>query len=347
MSCILRLWGMSFLVLCALGTGAVAQTPPGQPATGPGGRDYLHANIRISGPFYAKNATTNEGLKYFMFEPSNPAPASAPVVLFLHGFAAIDPTAYQFWYSQMVLKGYTVVWAQYQATAAAIDSWNWANNAADTLIDALARLDKPDRVRPLKNAQGKYRTAIVGHSLGGFFGFVLAAKATRSWWSSLPGPEAIVAIEPGAKRLVPGEDYSRIPASTKVVMVSGEDDTINCIDQANQIWSRMTQVPDANKDFLLFRSDRRGTPQQIANHFFPNTNGAEDTAAVDARDFYITWKLSVAALNCTFKGTDCNIAFGDGSLQQTNMGAWSDGVPVLPLAYFANPAVAPVNCATP
>ncbi len=345
MTCYCRTILLLFLLLSTWGTAALAQTPPSQPAIGPGGRDYLHAGVSVSGPFYAKNQTGNGALKYYMFEPSSPTPASAPVVLFLHGFAALDPASYQFWYGQMVLKGYTVVWAQYQTDAIALDSWNWANNAADAFVDALARLDQPNRVRPLKNAQGKYRTAIVGHSLGGFFGFVLAAKATRSWWTQLPAPEAIVAIEPGAKRLVPGEDYSRIPASTKVLMVSGEDDTINCIDQANQIWTRMTQVPDANRDFLLVRSDRRGTPQQIANHFFPNTSGQEDTAAVDARDYYITWKLSVAMLNCTFKGTDCNIALGNGSLQQTDMGAWSDGVPLLPLSYFSHPGLAPVNCA--
>lgn len=332
--------------LTVLAAVAFAQlpAPPAQPAFGPGGRDYLHASIRTSGPFFAQNKT-DEALKYFVFEPSNPAPASAPVVLFLHGFAALDPVSYQYWYAHMVLKGHTVIWAQYQANVNSLDSWNWANNAANVMIDALARLDQPDRVRPARNAQNKYRTAIVGHSLGGFFGFVLAAKATRSWWSALPQPELVVAIEPGAKRLVPGEDYSRIPATTRVLMVSGEEDMVNCVDQASQIWSRIIQIPDANKDFLLVKSDRRGSPHQIANHFFPNTSGAEDTAAIDGRDYYVTWKLSVAALNCAFKGTDCNTALGNGSAAQTDMGAWSNGQPVIPMGYYASPGVAPVLCA--
>lgn len=334
-------------VAAAIGVPAVAQvaTPPGQPAFGPGGRDYLHASLRVTGPFFAKNKT-EDAFRYFLFEPSNPAPASAPVVLFLHGFAALDPTAYQYWYAHMVLKGYTVIWAQYQNQYNSLDSWNWANNAADVMIDALARLDQADRVRPARNTQNKYRTAIVGHSLGGFFGFVLAAKATRSWWTALPQPEVVVAIEPGAKRLVPGEDYSRIPAATKVLMVSGEEDNINCVDQAVQIWGRMLQIPETNKNFVLVRSDVSGSPRQIANHFFPNTSGAEDTAAVDARDYFVTWKLSVAALNCAFKGTDCTTAFGNGSAPQTDMGAWSDGRPVTPMAFYASPAFAPVKCTT-
>src|SRR5262249_49681757 len=146
---------------------AFGQASPGQPATGPGGRDYSNLLPRVTGPFFAAGHQNDNAFRYWLFEPTLPAPASAPVVLFLHGFAAIAPSAYQYWFAHMVMKGYTVVWAQYQDESA-LDTWNWANNAADTFIDALARLDQPGSVKPARDAMNNYQTAIVGHSAGGF-----------------------------------------------------------------------------------------------------------------------------------------------------------------------------------
>ncbi len=331
------------ILLAALTVATYAQTPPGQPAVGPGGRDYSSSSLRVTGPLFVAGHPNDNAFRYWIFEPAGPAPATAPVVLFLHGFAALAPSAYQFWTAHMVLKGYTVVWAQYQAEGS-FDTWNWANNAASTLIDALAVLDTPGHVRPARDVFNRYATAIVGHSAGGFMGAVLAAKATRSWWAQLPKPKVVVSIEGGAKRLIPGEDYSRIDPNTRMLFVSGEDDSVVCLDQTIQIWNDSVQIPPVNRDFLLVRSDRHSSPQLIANHFFPNTNGIEDTAAVDARDYFVTFKLSVAALNCAFKGTDCPIAFGKGSSAQVDMGIWSDNVPVKPMQWAASPQLVTPPC---
>ena len=90
----------------------------------------------------------------------------------------------------------------------------------------------------------------------------------------------------------------------------------------------------------MARTDTHGTPAQLATHFFPNTDGYQDTQAVDARDFFITWKLSVAAADCVTKGTSCQYAFGGGA-EQLYRGHWSDNALIAPLVRVADPATIP------
>jgi hypothetical protein len=331
------------LTVAALACTAFSQTPPQQPATGPGGRDYLHGAITQNGPYYAAGHEGDDAFRYWTFEPASPSPASAPVVLFLHAWLTYNPAEYQYWIAHMVLKGYTVVDAQYDKTG--LDSFNWANNAATAFIDSLAKLETTGHVHPSRDASKAYQTAIVGHSAGGYLGPVIAAKATRFWWVGLPKPNVIAVFEPGSKGLIPGEDFTRIVPSTRILMVGGDEDTIVCLNQINQIWGAIGQISGANKTFLFFRSDRHGTPQQIANHFYPNNTGRQDTAAVDARDFNITYRLSVAALDCTYKGTSCDVSFGGGSQAQVDLGVWSDGFPVTPLLFSTDPSTIRPSCA--
>ena len=71
-------------------TQAAEPTPPPQPTEGPGGSAYIHARV----------ATTRLGAgtsEVYLFEPADPAPRSAPVVVFVHGWAGMDPNYYGSW----------------------------------------------------------------------------------------------------------------------------------------------------------------------------------------------------------------------------------------------------------
>ena len=81
-------------------------------------------------------------------------------------------------------------------------------------------------------------------------------------------------------------------------------------------------------------SDSPGSPAQLGNHFFPDTNGFDDDAAVDNRDYNVTWKLSTGLFNCVLKGSDCSYGLGHGSTDQIGMGNWSDKTPVTPLMFL-------------
>lgn len=316
----------------------VTPTPPPQPTFGPGGSDYSYGVV-VNGPYWANNQTVDDDFKYYIYEPSNPGPATAPVILFLHGFAAFKTSNYDAWLRHMARKGYIVVWVQYQKTLLT-PLKSLAPNARASYTDALYRLQNfwwEKHVKPQQDSNGRTMTTFVGHSAGGWLAAVIASEAT-SGTPQVPVPLALTMIEPATKGLIPGTDFSKMDQSTKYVVVIGDHDTIACKDQALQIWDSTTQV--MNKDFLLARTDLHGMPYQIANHFYPNTDGQGDTAAIDARDFYITWKLSVAAADCVNTGSFCDYAFG-GGFNQLNRGIWSDGVPVTPLYHASNPGTIP------
>lgn len=334
--------GLMLLVAIAAVAPLSAQTGPGQPLFGPGGRIYPHATVFSRGPFWPAGFEGNDNYRYFIFEPATPAPAVAPVVLFLHAWQANNPIEYAFLISHIVRKGHIVVWVQYQSGIVA--TWNYARHAEVAWLDALGRLqtDPAGRVRPERDSTGQMKTAFVGHSAGGLLSAIIAAKAGRSW-PAMPLPAAVVAFVPGRLGLIPTfEDFANIDPQTKLVMVVGDIDNVVCTGTATFIWDHTPQIPDENKDYLMVVTDTRGTPAQLGNHYFPTNTGVFDTAPLDARDFYITYKLSVGALNCAFRGTDCDYAIGNGSALQTDMGRWSDGVQIKPLAWVSDPSTLPV-----
>jgi hypothetical protein len=267
-------------------------------------------------------------------EPAQPKPAAAPVVLFLHGWLANSPTEYAHLMTHIARKGHTVIWALFDDGL--INTWTWSGNTAKVVQDAVLRLNGAGFVKPRKDTGGRLDFAIIGHSAGAYVGAGLAARSTR-WWQNLPTPKALLLVAPGGKGLIPTDDLALVDPSTKVVITAGEDDDTVCNITANQLWSKFSQIPDANRDYLLVRSDRRGQPQQIANHYFINTTGTMDTAAVDARDYFVSFKLSVALLDCAFRNSSCSIALGGGSADQISMGNWSDGVPMKPMVSIVNP----------
>ncbi len=160
----------------------------------------------------------------------------------------------------------------------------------------------------------------------------------------IPVPYAIVAVEPGPLGIIPWGLFNHIAPSTRVVIAVGDEDDLICSSTAVRLWNKIFYIPDENKDFLLVLSDYHGFPKLVSNHYFPNTSGHGDESAVDARDFYVTFKLSVGALNCVFKGNQCEYAFGNGSEEQVYMGEWSDGQPVEPLVWIDDPDSMETTC---
>src|SRR5688500_14431349 len=84
-------------------------TPPTQPASGPGGKQYAHIAV-------TKNRYGKGGEEYWIFEPDAPKPATAAVVVFLHGWGGMNPLYYGAWIDHLVKRGNIVVYPRYQAT---------------------------------------------------------------------------------------------------------------------------------------------------------------------------------------------------------------------------------------
>ena len=331
-------------------------TPPEQPATGPGGKQYVHAKV-------TKNRYGTGNQEYWIFEPDSPKPASAPLVVFIHGWGGMNPLYYGAWLDHLVRRGNIVVYPRYQETLLTPIK-EFLPSTLGAIKDALTRLQtERGHVKPDLN-----KFAVVGHSVGGLLSASVAAVAGES---KLPKVRALMSVEPGITEEpinIPLADLKKMPADTLLLAVAGDQDTLVRDTDAKRIYYESTQVPAANKDFIMMVTDTHGMPSLQASHRAPTAmdrsydsgegvvganprrvgnsssrqNGASDDSRrlesmmVNALDFYGTWKLFDALCDAAFNGKNREYALGN-TKEQRFMGLWSDGVPVKELKVTDSP----------
>ncbi len=283
--------------------------PPDQPTSGPGGTEYKHMGVKIQ----------KYGIgvyQYWIFEPSNPTPVSAPLIIFNHGWSAMYPFFYQAWINHLVKRGNIVVFPRYQQ-GLYFGFQHFSSNAIVAVKNAINELLHGNHVIPELN-----QYAIVGHSLGGSITADMAALALAK---GLPIPKAIMTVQPVSSR----SNLSLIPSDTLMLVVVGQDDVVVGSTGGKSIFYNADQISLDNKDFVIQVSDRYGEPDLIASHFAPlspkYTLGMYD--AVDAMDYYSTWKLFDGLLDYAFYGIHKEFCLGN-TPEQKFMGVWSDGTPV-------------------
>ena len=330
-------------------------SPPLQPETGLGGKQQAHKAV-------IKNRYGKGGTEFWIYEPDQPRPASAPVVIFLHGWGGMNPLYYGAWIDHIVRRGNIVIYPRYQASIltrreAFIPNTMSALKNAFSLLQTERGHVKPDLMR----------VATVGHSLGGILAASVGALASES---GLPKVRAIMSVEPGLTRSpadIPLADLSKIPADTLLLSVAGDRDTLVDDEDAKRIFYESTQVSLDNKDFIKLVTDEHGRPGLIAGHRAPTAplkdydNGEGDlterlrgsaggpgqtggpmrsdlarTPAVDALDFYGLWKLFDGLSDAAFFKKNREYALGN-TAKQRYMGKWSDGVPVKELVVTDKP----------
>ena len=332
--------------------------PPEQPLFGPGGAAYRHRTVQKSVYGEAEN-------QYWLFEPANPVPKSAPLVIFLHGWGAVNPKTYGGWIEHIVRKGNIVVYPRYQT------GWRYppekiTGNAAQAVKDAIDQLQSGKHVKPELN-----KLAVVGHSAGGQTAANLTASA-KSF--GLPEPKAIMCVEPGkswnkSERLrIPLKNLSAISSQVLLLSVAGDRDDIASDTDAKRIFRETPQIPYSNKNFVIIISDDHGKPALTASHFapcavdekydsgektegrkkdgffrsekdgFPDINVEKNwsVSTVNALDYYGFWKLFDGLCDAAFYGKNRQYALGK-TPEQRFMGKWSDGTPVKELVVTENP----------
>lgn len=290
-------------------------TPPGQPASGPGGSDYPHAGWVVNS--YGQGVD-----RYWIYEPDQPKPDSAPIVAIIHGWGGMVPRSYLGWIRHMTQKGNIVIYPQYQ------ELWTpqeqFTPNAVNSIKNAIKRLQlEPGHVLPEID-----KFAVMGHSAGGATTLNIGIVADSA---GLPIPRALVPVESGAGTWIRPDLY-RIPPETRVLVVVGEDDQTVQYEWQYNIWTGLSQIPYEYRDFVTVCTDRYGASDLVADHGFPNAG----PGGVDALDYYGLWKLCEALTNCVFYGRDCEYALG-GGVEMTYMGLWSDNQPVNPMIVTDNP----------
>ncbi len=144
-------------VFLSLAISLYSQTPPLQPGIGPGGSDYLH-----NGVIFSNFTTLFSGDGYWLFEPNNPKPDSADVVVFNHGYGVFNPGPYGQWIEHLVRKGNIVIFPKYQVSDLSLPN-TYTPNAIIGIQNAFIELNSnPNRVKPRME-----HYAIIGHSYGG------------------------------------------------------------------------------------------------------------------------------------------------------------------------------------
>jgi len=334
-SCLIRgLISLSFLIaLCAGGRLLAADEPAGGADGSVQGRqdtdDAPHHSVRR----YEIGVGPRS---YWLFEPDEPKPERAPVVVFLHGWFAVNPGFYGAWIDHLVRHGRIVIFPRYQNDVGTMPQ-DFLPNALAAIRDGLGALAVGvGHVRP-----DAARFALVGHSAGGNLAAQIAAVASDPH-ADIPKARAIVVIMPGEVIPVRQPTLDRIPASTLLLVIVGEDDLVVGDLRGRQIFIEASAIPRARKRFVLFRSDRHGYPPLLAEHTAPTgvnhrlDNGEGvfrslqrsfgDVNALDRAGF---WRMTDVTLDAAFDGKTLDDVTRD--LERfRHLGYWSDGRRVIP-----------------
>lgn len=323
---------LTALLVAAAGGGparaSLPVTQPPQPASGPGGSDYPHADWRVSSGGEGADA-------WYVFEPAGPRVERAPLAVIMHGY--YEYSGYDSMYELIrhtVRQGSIVIYPRWQTGVAApcpgpFDIEPCIDSALAGIRGGLSYLRRePGHARPRLD-----RASYLGFSFGG----IITANLANRWRSlELPKPRAIFLEDPhdggldGSGEPTLDDSLGGIPSSALVQCHSSADGVIGDPEQAgsgcNALYPKLDSVPRSNKDLVLTEADDHGTPALSAGHGVC----ASFPGSANAYDWNFCWKVWDALRSCAYRGKDCRWALGDTRKHRSN-GRWSDGVPVAAL----------------
>jgi pimeloyl-ACP methyl ester carboxylesterase len=274
---------------------------------------------------------------YWLFEPDEPKPDErAPVVVLLHGWFAVNPGFYGAWIEHLVRHGKIVIFPRYQNDVGTLPL-DFLPNTLAAVRDALGVLsDGVGHVRP-----DPARFALIGHSVGGTLAAQTAATSADPH-SGIPAPHALVLLMPGEIVPMSQPSLAHIPATTLMIVVVGEEDLVVGDRRGRQIFTEASAIPAARKRFILFRSDRHGSPPLIADHTAPTgvhsrlDNGEGvfrwlqlSVGDVNALDHAGFWRITDLTMHAAFASQTLDDVTKDDE-RFRHLGYWSDGRKVNP-----------------
>jgi acetyl esterase/lipase len=163
-------------VLSTCLTVALSAKEPASPPLIPASHPYRHNSMRKS--VHEQGAT-----QYWIFEPTQPKPAKAPLVLFFHGYTAMNPATYHAWIEHLTRNGNIVIYPRYQSGFLTPPN-QFLPNCITSVRDAMTVLLENDHVQP-----DTRHVSAVGHSAGGLLAIGYSAQAEKenlpSWQCSL------------------------------------------------------------------------------------------------------------------------------------------------------------------
>jgi acetyl esterase/lipase len=346
-----------FMLIGFLLTGAAqAATSPAQPASGPGGQDYLGTTV-------AKRVVGKGGAVTYAYHLALPATQPRPVVVLFHAWGAINPRVYGNWIEHLARKGSLVLVPRYQELNRTRGQ-DATERAVTALAEAFAQLAADPQAMP-----DRERVAFLGHLAGaGVAANVAGLAAARD----LPVPRLVFAVTPGGlssdpkSRGIPLSDVATIAPETMIVTLIGDRDHLPSDRAARRILRESIGVPVTRKLFMRMQSDDHGYPPLSATLIAAGSaNDAYDASGMrlppepplprgtrpqgssaDARlsgeqmtliaalqnsntdtiDWLALWKTFDMARDAAFAGRDTVSLRDDPAF--TDMGRWSNGWPL-------------------
>jgi len=284
---------------------------------------------------------------------------SMPLAILLHGFGYPDVDAYQDWIDHLAGKGMAVAFIQYpsdlrpaghEAHEATYDRGmsdylqhvqrDLAIRAALDHIDAI--LLQPEREAQLEEHLGQRYVDpsslwAGGHSLGAAYTFITLDDVLERGWGA---KALVIALESPASRPMQEHlqpDLSSMPDETIVQIGVPQDDMSVGMCPGAFHQQLFDALPQERNQLLEIQSDLYGFPRLVASHYL-QTDPAHDTLSdwsfyrrVDAQADY----LVAHGRDDTFT-SDWAFQYMTDETMLTDMGAWSDGTPVLPIIWHTN-----------
>lgn len=167
-------------------------------------------------------------------------PLRLPVVVFLHGIYAIEPSYYRPWLEHLARQGNVVIYPSYQGVVSLPGTY--LSNVRTAVAAALERV--PADASTL---------VIAGHSAGGALAADYAATAASA---GLPVPRAVFAAYPGRRLAnlplgIPAPDLRGIGPGTRIVVLAGADDLVVGTLEADRIVNGAVRVPRARRSYTI------------------------------------------------------------------------------------------------
>jgi hypothetical protein len=274
---------------------------------------------------------------WFVYEPTSPTPASAPLVVVTHGYYEFSGNGQDDALARHTAsEGNIVIYPRWQTDVAVpcpgpFDIEPCMKSEVAGIKGALAFLRAdPSRVQPQLD-----RTSYFGFSFGGI---ITADLANRYKKLGVPRPRAIWLDDPhdggltGLDEPALDDSLAGIPAATKVVCHSGAEGVVSEQGKAdgscNAVFAKLGRIPAANKALVMTFPDAHGTPALSSRHGVCAGPGAGFT--VDAYDKGFCRRSFDALRSCALTGHECASALGD-TPQNRFIGTWPDGTPVVGL----------------
>ncbi|KAB1076298.1 dienelactone hydrolase family protein [Methylobacterium planeticum] len=339
---------------------AVAAMPPAQPTEGPGGVGDRAAAI-------VKRGLGRPSASTFAFYKSGAAPAEGrPVLVFLHGWGAVNPQAYGAWIDHLARMGHLVLFPRFQEPNRTRPADATAN--AERLLKAAFEdlANDPDAKPNLA------KVALIGHLAGVPIAANIAADAKAQ---GLPVPKLVFAVMPGGIASTPKArgialgDLATIAPDTMLITVIGDKDARAADAAARRILREASAVPTERKLLVRALSDDHGFPALTATLSSPagvdaafdggaiklppepkdakappfkwsadmSLTGEQQTlvaqinnARADSLDYLAYWKTFDLAAAAAFSGSDATGLKNNPRF--SDMERWNDGWPVKRLA---------------